>query len=430
MASPTSTRHQPSRSEGFSQQALDTLLAYRVEILFLAFPAGIYVYLHTMIRAPIAQAGTVAGLVAAGLLMLPATRHRLTTARIRRRWDRAATDAGLRFTTVRKVEPVKIGTLLAIQVRGGHSIEDIATKRQAIAASLGVQEIRIIQDRGHAGRAHVTLVTADPFTDMASQRWPGLDIERTDYWEPAPIALGEMADLITINGARQSVLIGGITGGGKSVLVNMLAAWAARDPRAEIYLIDGKRIELRHWAPFAERFESEPEAALEVLQQVAAEIDRRGEWLADQPGIRLKLEPEDGFGPLVVIIEELADFTLSWPKRGKEFDAALGVIARKGRYVAASAIAVTQVPYVNVISGGTRNNFPIRVAFRCGSLEQSRAILGDSAVDASRLSNTPGRCLVAGEDGGWRRAATFNTSADLEEMVAQAERVRGMSRAA
>lgn len=430
MASVPGSRQQTSSSAEFSQRALSTLIAYRVELLFVAIPIGIYAYLRTYLHARTIPVAVAAGLFVVGILLLPYTRRRLFAARVRRSWERAARVTGLRHTTVRSVEKIPVGTRLEVGVRGGHSVESIGERRAALAAELEVREVRVVRGK-HAGRARVTLVTRDPLSVISMLHWPGLGPETTSYWDPIPVALDEDGESVDIDGARKSILIGGTTGFGKSVLVNMLASWAARDPSVKIYAIDGKRVELRHWSGVAERFVSDPDQALDVLAEVNTEIDRRADWLANQSGIRLKLEPEDGFGPIVVVIDELADFTLRAPKKqqGADFDSALGAIAAKGRFVAVSAIASTQVPYVNVISGGTRNNFPLSIAFWCKSAEQSRAILGgDSGVDASRLPKIPGRCLVAAEDGGWKRAATFlNAPADLERLVELAERARSVN---
>jgi len=75
---------------------------------------------------------------------------------------------------------------------------------------------------------------------------------------------------------------------------------------------------------------------------------------------------------IVVIIDEFGDLIMT---AGKEVELPIARIAQLARAVGIHMIIATQRPTTNIITGTIKANFPGRVAFRVGSMIDSRTIL-------------------------------------------------------
>ena len=87
------------------------------------------------------------------------------------------------------------------------------------------------------------------------------------------------------------------------------------------------------------------------------------------------LNPEEGhkFMPyIVVIIDEFGDLILT---SGREIEMPITRIAQLARAVGIHMIIATQRPTATIITGNIKANFPGRIAFRVGSMIDSRTIL-------------------------------------------------------
>ena len=70
--------------------------------------------------------------------------------------------------------------------------------------------------------------------------------------------------------------MGGEPGAGKSAALSVLVATAALDPRARLWLLDGKLVELSAWAPCAQRLAGpDVEEAIELLRELREEMEAR-----------------------------------------------------------------------------------------------------------------------------------------------------------
>src|SRR5215216_1118763 len=117
----------------------------------------------------------VLGVLASPILRRPLV-HALHVSGLRRRWERAAVDAGLsegplRSPLVRGASRVAAGDELRVRVRRGQSVADLEARRDQLAACLRVRDVRVLRDREDAALAQVTLVRRDPFDDSAPLRW-------------------------------------------------------------------------------------------------------------------------------------------------------------------------------------------------------------------------------------------------------------------
>jgi hypothetical protein len=112
-------------------------------------------------------------------------------------------------------------------------------------------QVNVFYDPENQNEGVVYIVTADPLADSAGP-WPLLETERTSIWDPIPVGVNENGEDATLTLPESSVLIGGITGAGKSNLVSMIVAAGALDPDCKLWLIDGKQVEFGPWRASAQ----------------------------------------------------------------------------------------------------------------------------------------------------------------------------------
>ena len=209
------------------------------------------------------------------------------------------------------------------------------------------------------------------------------------------------------------LLVGGITGGGKSVFLRQLLTGLAVQygpDRLRLVLIDLKGgVELAHFAnlphtkyPVAD----DAEAAACALGMVRAELDRRltllrGAGIASVGGEGAAELPRELRLPrIVVVVDEVAELTLGHltgagapaaRSANKEATGRLGEIARLGRAVGIHLVVCTQRPDAEAVPGQLKANLAATVAFRVRAGVNSQILVGDDR--AAKLPPRPGRGL-------------------------------------
>lgn len=348
---------------------------------------------------------------AVGLAVLVAAviawRHRTVTAaldagRIRYRWSHAVLHAGAANPPPRRhrqhhdalgpritrVERVPIGYRCTVKVGVGRGTTDeLHARRDAIASKLSsrlrpVREVRVYQHPdGDASRCIATIVRRDPLASPVPTPWPLRDADRTSVSEPVPLGTTDEGaelrlDLDPVAGGH--ILVAGLTGSGKSVLVNLLVAHTALDPDAMLVLFDAKLVELAPWATCAEAFvETDVEHAVRELHGIRAVIDRRYQQIRADGEVSIRRGGET----LTVVIDELAHY-LTDRDHGAEFTAALRDILSRGRAAGVRVIAATQRPAAEIMDTTLRSQFVWGVALRVREPETVRMILACSPADA------------------------------------------------
>jgi DNA segregation ATPase FtsK/SpoIIIE-like protein len=309
------------------------------------------------------------------------------SARAKRAWRRAMNDLGL-DDRCRRVRHIAAGQKLDVTVARGRSVAGLEARAPELAASLQVQEVRVQQDRKNARKATVTLVRQDPFVDMPPVPWPGLNPDSTpSVWEPVRIGTNEDGNPQTLKLVGNQILIGGVTGSGKSMLMRAVEATAALDTTARLWLLDAKLIELTPWAGVAEALVSDnAEEALRVLRHLKDLTDKRQrEILASENGWD-KITRASGLPVHIIVVDELGEYA-TMPE-GKEILSLLASIARRGRALGIVVVAATQSPYADVIPSELRTQFKTRIVFRCMDRGHASTIVG----------NTPTAALAAAID--------------------------------
>lgn len=200
-------------------------------------------------------------------------------------------------------------------------------------------------------------------------------------------------------------LLGGIPGAGKSVSLNVALSGIAFDPAVQIVGVDCKEgIELTDWTPRLSALATDQESALAVLKDVGRMATLRARAIRDAGYRKQSDKGYTSEEPLwVIVVDECAElFDTSTPEAKKLTGELVGVISRlirvTGRAGGISVLLATQKPTVDAIPSIIRDNVSYRVAFRCMTQEQVRAIFGDSGngvvSPVSISSEQKGYCVV------------------------------------
>ena len=288
--------------------------------------------------------------------------------------------------------PTPSGTFRPLRIaRGLDARTVIETKTGAIAGLLDApyDDVEIVETE----RASVVNVYNHTRNLLAEpQAWPYLNAPTWDILKD--IKLGKLRtgedDVINLHGKH--LLIGGESGSGKSTLVRALAIIATMDPNCDVYLIDGKRVELSFWQHAAKMYVGDQLSdAIRTLNVIQDEMTRRYDLMAANKWLEFT-ESNGRIGPMVLFLDELPHFLRdSGTSKAKgevkdEFVNKLMDLLDRGRacglIVIATAIQPSAAQFKN---GDLRAGFTLRVAFRMAP-GASPMILGPGAgVDASKL---------------------------------------------
>ncbi|WP_407280348.1 FtsK/SpoIIIE domain-containing protein [Aromatoleum evansii] len=209
------------------------------------------------------------------------------------------------------------------------------------------------------------------------------------------------------------LLIGGMTGGGKSVaLETLLLGLVGHYPasKLELRIVDPKGNEFAQFEKFDHLVEApgmDAEDAIEMLRRTCEEMDARYramKELSREHNIRIRdiaefneiVGPAEQFKWIVVVLDEFADLTADKDDK-KAIEALLQRIAQKARACGIHAIVATQKPSAEVISTTTRSNLGAQLALRVRSSTDSRVIM-DATGAESLAGNGDAFLRLSGEE--------------------------------
>jgi hypothetical protein len=207
------------------------------------------------------------------------------------------------------------------------------------------------------------------------------------------------------------ILIGGLTGGGKSTLLNVMicgSACAYTPWDLQYYLIDlkdGVEFAPYHDLPHVQSTRSKSGDELRVIDNlddckdllrslVSSIADRNATFRA--AGVRniKEFRGRGGNMPhIIVIADEIGDFAaIQDTKTRNDFFAMWGTLARKGRSAGIHLILCTQIPDAESVPKQIKGNLPVKIGFRMTKRENSETIF-DSDV-ACHIPPIPGRAII------------------------------------
>lgn len=351
-----------------------------------------------------------------------------------------------------EMDEVTVGptvTRYALKPAQGVKIEKIINLANNIALELGVSSVSItrVQERSLIG-------IEVPNKQKAKLGIASL-LNKKDFLDRKDrltIALGKdiYGDAVLIDGARMPhLLIAGTTGSGKSSLIHgIINSLTYKNSPYELkfILIDPKKVEFAMYSKLPHLLTpviKEPKKAIQTLNWLVQEMDRRYQILEDcgkqnigsyhsyvaekynkalsrsgelrDKGTLVsetKLPEKMPF--IVLVIDELADFMMKYPK---EMESGIVKLAQMSRAVGIHLILATQRPSTNVITGVIKGNIPSRVALRVASQVDSRVIIDQGG--AEKLLGF-GDMLFMGSDGSEvkRIQAPFVSEEEIKEVVA------------
>jgi S-DNA-T family DNA segregation ATPase FtsK/SpoIIIE len=242
---------------------------------------------------------------------------------------------------------------------------------------------------------------------------------RTDWPDDklyAPLGVDVKDEVIGIefsSSRSPHLLIGGMTGGGKSVaLETLLWGLVKHYPphRLKLWMVDPKGNEFVQFetAPHVRApIGMDAEDAIEMLEQGVEEMERRyklmkqasrnrGSRVADISAYNVLVDEGERLPWIVVVLDEFADLTAEKEAR-KTIEALLQRLAQKARACGIHCVVATQKPSAEVISTTTRSNLGAQLALRVRSGIDSRVIMETTGAE-SLAGNGDGFLRLSGEE--------------------------------
>jgi len=214
------------------------------------------------------------------------------------------------------------------------------------------------------------------------------------------------------------LLVSGSTGSGKSVSIHsIMSSFLYRNPPEllRFIIVDPKRVELSIYNDIPHLLTpviTEAKQTVQALRWATKEMDRRYDLLStrhcrDIVSFNSAIAKETrGAGEtdpellpyIVIIIDELADIMMSFPR---EVESSIIRLAQMARAIGIHLLVATQRPSVEVITGLIKANITSRMAFQVASQIDSRTILDTSG--AEKLLGNGDMLFLAGDAGKPRR---------------------------
>ena len=124
-------------------------------------------------------------------------------------------------------------------------------------------------------------------------------------FDPIYVGIDEFGHSVYIKVIYKNLLAAGEPGGGKSGLLNNLAAHASLSRDSRNVLFDAKQVELGMWDDIADEFVGPDLAhALITLRRLQRVMDNRYAWLRAHR--RREIRPGDGITVIVIVFDEIA----------------------------------------------------------------------------------------------------------------------------
>ena len=293
-------------------------------------------------------------------------------------------------------------TRFEVEPGPGVKVSRFSALQEDLALPLKVSSVRILAPI--PGKAAVGI----EIPNRKFQTVYSLDVFQSEKFKPSPekilVALGKdiTGEAFTMDLAKAPhLLIAGQTGSGKSVCINALMAsmlFSKTPDELRMILVDPKAVELKMYENIPHLLApviTKPEIAIQALQWLCYEMDRRTEVLASAKvrnigGFNAKFEagelpdevPEEDRGHrmafIVVIIDEMADLMMV---AGKEIEKSVARLAAKARAVGIHLVLATQRPSVKVITGIIKANLPTRISFKVASQIDARTVMDHAGAE-------------------------------------------------
>lgn len=288
----------------------------------------------------------------------------------------------LALPTINKEIAYEWGTRLLCGLPAGLSSHKVIDQKRAIAEALR-SDIDLYWQNG---------LIIDIFRELMVKKLP-FDVKaRHDH----KIALGvnRRGEVVYYDfaGSFPHFLIGGISGGGKSVLLHSILTQLALGPQPDLYLNDlkgGVELGLYRDLAITKGFGTTIRDVARLATEAETEMERRYAIMA-----RNGSQSWDG-KKLIFVWDEMADMKIGKGDPEAAVKASIKMtltrISAKGRAAGVILLLCTQRPDASVVDGLIKTNIATSLCFRTRDDTQSRIILDNN--DAADLPDVPGRCI-------------------------------------
>lgn len=275
-----------------------------------------------------------------------------------------------------------------------------------------------VTDKGrHADRIRIDFATLVP--DLP---WPGRLPRHDDDAIEVPIGRYGARDVQMFrihSGTSQHVLVGGMAGSGKSVLLHVLILGLALKYRPidlDLYLIDLK--EGVEFAPYAGlpharvvAIDTEPEFALSVLNEVKREMERRGTEFNRNKVNDFRTWHAKELGPMPAVLLIVDEFQVMLNRSDRTSATArllLDDLVRRGRGFGIHVVLATQSLASVELETSTLSQLGVRIALRMPDSDSFRILAKDN--DAAAHLERPGQALYNDASGQRGRDKPFQVA--------------------
>ncbi len=343
-----------------------------------------------------------------------------------------------------EMDEVTVGptvTRYALKPAQGVKIEKIMNLANNIALELGVPSVSIIRvheksligievpNKTKAKLGLAALFSNSQFLERKDKLT--MTLGKDLYGEPVFADMAKMPHL----------LVAGTTGSGKSVLLHgIINSLIFKNSPYDLkfILVDPKKVEFALYNNLPHLYTpviKDPKKAVQTLNWLVQEMDRRYEVLescgkqniasyhihvlekykkAENSRNPVNEKLPEKMPYIVLVIDELADFMMKYPK---EMESGIVKLAQMSRAVGIHLILATQRPSTNVITGVIKGNVPSRVALRVASQVDSRVIIDQGG--AEKLLGYGDMLFVSAEGGEMKRIQSPNvTEEEIKDVVA------------
>jgi len=306
--------------------------------------------------------------------------------------------------------------VLRIELRGDATPQAVASKATDLQYLLKLEAGQVPRIYVDLGTIVVELPKRDEerYYVSAESLWDRTEWPQDELYSPIGVDVRNEVVGVNFSSSRSPhLLIGGMTGGGKSVALETLLMGLVEhysDDQLELRIIDPKGNEftlfegLPH-VPSAPGMDAED--AIEMLEATCEEMDQRyramkelsrsrKERVKDMASYNALVEPSERFKWIVVVLDEFADLTADKDDK-KTIEGLLQRVAQKARACGIHAIVATQKPSAQVISTTTRSNLGAQLALRVKSGTDSRVIM-ETAGAESLAGNGDAFLRLSGEE--------------------------------
>ena len=171
------------------------------------------------------------------------------------------------------------------------------------------------------------------------------------------------------------MLIGGSTGSGKSVALNVILEHLCKYENVELYIQDSKIVDCVKYQSRAKIYNEGTNYAVETLKGLVEQMVERYGYLKKYNYKNMEeCKRKDKPKYIFLVIEELASFS---PKEDDIFYKYLALLLSQGRAAGITCIITTQAPYAAILPGVLKNNINTILGLKTRTGEASKVISGD-----------------------------------------------------